>query len=332
LDVALNPPGATSGSYIGSAWFGNPDSTYTVSAFGMTASDPRPDFNMTVDAAGNLHIFVAVYPGSGFAVTQYDQGTWGMADLFTTDHGSHWFGQLVAKPFAYTGNYNDAGNVQEGNRPYISRSWDGTKLFYTYFDTDPTIFGTPLNDYPDVYVSAYDETANMWTPVYRATAGSTVEGACQFGLVSPWVKDNNCTYTVPVAIMNMEVDANGVCDFSYLDGVNIDCADFTVTPSAPIPLFTVGVPPISGSHFSVSSNYPNPFNGHTYVDVTLPASADVTIEVSNMMGQMISTRTYQNLSAGKNKLDIDGSNLAKGVYVYKVMSGNDVVTKTMTVR
>jgi hypothetical protein len=54
--------------------------------------------------------------------------------------------------------------------------------------------------------------------------------------------------------------------------------------------------------------------------------------VSNMMGQTISTKVYQNLTSGVNKLEIDGSNLAKGMYVYKVIAGQEVVTKTMTVR
>jgi hypothetical protein len=343
FDVSLNAPGATTTSLVGGTWFGHPDSTYTVAAFGMTAGDPRPDFCSEVDANGNLHIFVGVYPGSGFAVTQFDPGTWGVADLYTTDHGSSWYGQLVGKPNAYTGNYNDITNIQEGNRPYISRSWDGTKLFYTWFDTDPNIFGTPLNDYPDVYVAGYDISTNMWTPIVRASAGSLVEGACQFGLVSPYVIDSgNCIYTIPVAIMTMEdpnasasTGANGPCDYSYLDDITFNCSDFTITaPNAPILLYPTAIKNdiAAPSHFSVSSNYPNPFNGSTYVDVTLPKSADVTIEVSNMVGQALSTKVYQNLSAGKNKLEIDGSNLAKGVYVYKVTVGQDVVTKTMTVR
>ena len=249
LDVSLNDSGATTTSLVGALWFNHPDSTYTVSAFGTTANDPRPDFNAAVDANGNLHIFVAVYPGEGFAVTQYDPGTWGVADLYTTDHGASWFGQLVAKPNAYTGNYGDytsGAGVQEGNRPYISRSWDGTKLFYTWFDTDPNIFGTPLNDYPDVYIAGYDETTNMWTSVYRATANSLVEGTCQFGLVSPYVKDSSCVYTIPVAIMTMENPApsastgvNGPCDFSYLDGVTLSCSDFTISaPNPPVALQT----------------------------------------------------------------------------------------------
>ena len=102
----------------------------------------------------------------------------------------------------------------------------------------------------------------------------------------------------------------------------------------PILLRPLGVDvsnPTARNTFQVSSNYPNPFNGKTMVDVNLVKGSDVTIEVSNMVGQVLSVTTYESLKTGANTLTIDASNLSKGVYIYKVKAGNDSVTHTMTV-
>jgi hypothetical protein len=331
FDVGLEAPGSMTGSLVGGAWFGNPDSTFTVAGWGAC----RPDFDMAVDGDGNLHMFIGVFPGSSFGETGSTPGTWGLADLYTTDHGAHWYGQLIAQPNTYVGGYGDATNIQEGNRPFVSRSYDGTKMFFGWFDTSPD-FGTPANDFPDLFVEGYDITTHKWTAATDMTPlGNPANGICQYGLGSYYAKDDGaCTYTIPAAFMTMQVDINAACDYFYLDGATLTCADFVnAGDSIQLYPFPVGISAIPAvSHFSVSSNYPNPFSGTTYLDVTLPSATDVTIEVSNMVGQVVST-TRHNLHAGQNlKVPVDCSTFAKGVYVYKVIAGSEVVTKTMTVR
>jgi len=51
-----------------------------------------------------------------------------------------------------------------------------------------------------------------------------------------------------------------------------------------------------------------------------------------MVGQVLSTKTYKDLSAGKNHLTIDASDFAAGLYLYKVKVGGEVVTRTMSVK
>jgi hypothetical protein len=331
LGVSVEAPGSSVGSLVGGAWFGNPDSTFTCSGFGLNGN--RPDFDMVVDGNGNAHIFVAVLPGANFGETTSNPGEWGLADLYTTDHGSTWYGQLVAKPNTYWGTFNDpTAQVFEGPRPIISRNADGTKLFYGWFDTDPQ-FQVTTNDFPDLMVTGYDMTANKWSPVVNMTAGTAAEALCTFGLGSYYVKENSCTFTFPAAYMTPVPDVNSPCDYYYIDGANVTCSDFTIDPNPPILLYPTKIneAPI-GAGFAVSANYPNPFNGNTTVNVTLSVATDVTIEVTNMVGQMLSSKVYTNLVAGVNKLVIDGASLAKGMYTYKVIAGKNSVTKTMMVR
>jgi hypothetical protein len=85
------------------------------------------------------------------------------------------------------------------------------------------------------------------------------------------------------------------------------------------------------SDLTVSSNYPNPFTGKTSVDVTLAKAGDVSIEISNVVGQVLSNINYQNLHSGLNTLTIDATAISHGLYFFTVKAGNSSVTKRMSV-
>jgi hypothetical protein len=84
--------------------------------------------------------------------------------------------------------------------------------------------------------------------------------------------------------------------------------------------------------FTVSQNYPNPFNGSTMVDVNLSKPGDVAIEISNMVGQVLSTKTYKGLHSGANHLTMDANDFATGLYLYKVTVGGEMVARMMAVK
>ncbi len=100
------------------------------------------------------------------------------------------------------------------------------------------------------------------------------------------------------------------------------------------PTWTVvsDVTTISNPSFSISSNYPNPFRGKTSVDLNLNKVADVTVEVSDLLGRVLCVQKYTNYGVGIHKLTIDATAFASGVYTYKVKAGNDAVTKKMIVQ
>lgn len=82
--------------------------------------------------------------------------------------------------------------------------------------------------------------------------------------------------------------------------------------------------------FSLSQNYPNPFNPTSTIEFTLPASADVMLEVYNINGQLVSTLVDTRMNAGEHSVVFDASNLASGVYLYRIRAGNFMETKQMT--
>ncbi|MCK9421787.1 MAG: T9SS type A sorting domain-containing protein [Bacteroidales bacterium] len=81
----------------------------------------------------------------------------------------------------------------------------------------------------------------------------------------------------------------------------------------------------------VSQNYPNPVKGATFFNLNLDKAANVTIEVSNIMGQKIMSLDKGVIYAGIHKMTIDGSVLSSGIYFYTVKINNDSYTHKMIV-
>ncbi len=84
------------------------------------------------------------------------------------------------------------------------------------------------------------------------------------------------------------------------------------------------------SSVDLGANYPNPFNATTSISYSLTASASVTLEIFNMMGQKVTTLVNGNESAGDHVVTWDASNAASGVYFYRLKVGDEILTKRMT--
>ncbi len=83
--------------------------------------------------------------------------------------------------------------------------------------------------------------------------------------------------------------------------------------------------------YDVLQNYPNPFNGSTTVKVNVHQTTPLTLEVVNMMGQMVYTVDAGIAQPGMNKITIDGTELSPGIYFYTVRAGEAEITKKMIV-
>jgi hypothetical protein len=85
------------------------------------------------------------------------------------------------------------------------------------------------------------------------------------------------------------------------------------------------------TEYALDQNYPNPFNPSTNISFSLPESANVTLEVYSMQGQLV-TSLLNNVSksAGRHSVSFDASGLSSGVYVYRIVAGSFQTTKKMS--
>ena len=110
-----------------------------------------------------------------------------------------------------------------------------------------------------------------------------------------------------------QVDLNGAKH--YTPEVSVDVLT-SVAESAPLA-------------FTLEQNYPNPFNAGTVIRFSLPATANVALTVYDVLGHEVRTLAEGPMAAGVNQVSWDGSQLASGVYIYRLMAGEQVQTRRM---
>ncbi len=70
--------------------------------------------------------------------------------------------------------------------------------------------------------------------------------------------------------------------------------------------------------FELKQNYPNPFNPKTTIEFSIPVTSHVTLKIYNLLGQEVSSLVDEELKAGSYQINFDATNLASGVYFYKL--------------
>ncbi|MCB9508927.1 MAG: T9SS type A sorting domain-containing protein [Deferribacteres bacterium] len=73
--------------------------------------------------------------------------------------------------------------------------------------------------------------------------------------------------------------------------------------------------------YRLEQNYPNPFNANTVISYYVPIASPVELAVYNSLGQKIETLVSGDKMPGIYKENFDASNLANGIYFYKIIIG-----------
>jgi hypothetical protein len=81
--------------------------------------------------------------------------------------------------------------------------------------------------------------------------------------------------------------------------------------------------------FALSQNYPNPFNPNTTISYSLPRQMKATLKVFNILGQEVATLVNEVQSPGQHSINFSASNLASGVYLYRLQAGEFAATYKM---
>jgi hypothetical protein len=81
--------------------------------------------------------------------------------------------------------------------------------------------------------------------------------------------------------------------------------------------------------YKLNQNYPNPFNPTTIIKYDMPESGFVSLKVYDILGREVQTLVNGNKIKGTYEVSFNGSNLASGVYLYKLKAGNFTSIKKM---
>lgn len=118
-------------------------------------------------------------------------------------------------------------------------------------------------------------------------------------------------------------------DFSYPNTTMSYTAGTSDQPLGALTWFGMDIIPVSVqpltrdgavvSDFRLLGNYPNPFNPTTNIQFDLPAAAQITVAVYDLLGRKVWSLAPQKMQAGNGQtITVDASALTSGVYFYQV--------------
>jgi hypothetical protein len=81
--------------------------------------------------------------------------------------------------------------------------------------------------------------------------------------------------------------------------------------------------------FHLEQNYPNPFNPSTIIKYQILQDGLVTLMIYDVLGKEVKTMVNEYKGAGRYEVKFDASNLASGVYIYRIIANDFISSKKM---
>ena len=233
--------------------------------------------------------------------------------------------------------------------------WDGTqwvnntncKFYYNGFSSPDSVIwklwrnNTWVDNLDCTY--NYDESGNLisglihdrtgWTNDYRFNYSYNENNCFYFGkneikLNGTWTPGDEEFYSSRQDIFQPDLFGNVSNEFFNLSAPGTELnVYYKLNPNA--------AASVSGNNknnpdqFNLSQNYPNPFNPTTIINYSLPKAGNVKLTVYNSIGSKVATIVDDNKPAGNYSVQFNGSNLASGIYLYRLETGNYNATKKL---
>ena len=303
-------------------------------------------------ASYDVRAFLLASDGSMYA------GTWGNGVFKSTDNGANWTAintnlsplGLAVQALAEDSNGNIFAGTFGGGvyKSTDGQSWTMLNVGYSF------VWALAIDSHDNIYAATYG------AGVYRSVDDGASWSSFNNGLnaayvysvtvdnsdnvfVSTWLGD---VYRFTPAPPSPSADA-GNSDGSWsslgLGQVGISSLVVNTSNGALYAGSTSGKVFVNASpvtevrnemveipkEFTLSQNYPNPFNPTTVIRFGLPKDSPVTLRVYNAIGQLVRTLVSGQMTAGYHEVTFNASNLASGLYIYRLTGKDFAITKKM---
>jgi hypothetical protein len=215
-----------------------------------------------------------------------------------------------------------------------------------------TLYGTACNAYVDPTVSALMQSGRpstlaneyatfseaysfFWYQFYNSEGYKTLEANSQLSIeeaiaqVIPQITAARQEYKQSIEALPQKSTLHTAMLAAYNDLLSVPLSDnITTVGTALEQMATLATGleqnsltnPASNlsKKFIIKETYPNPFNSSTKVAFELPEAAEVKIEMYDLFGIRVLTTPTRKLNSGSQTIEIDGSSLGSGLYVYKI--------------
>jgi hypothetical protein len=178
-------------------------------------------------------------------------------------------------------------------------------VYVIYYDRRETV-----GNVTDVYVARSTDGGSSFTDTKVSAASFTPDSTVFFGDYTGIAARGGKVYPV----------------WMRMDGkvLSIWAAPFAEPPTG------IGTPePALPASFTLAQNYPNPFNPSTTITYRIPRGGHVRLSVYDLLGREVARLVDGMQSAGSHPSVFNASNLASGVYVYRLTSPGYAGQKSM---
>ena len=151
-------------------------------------------------------------------------------------------------------------------------------------------------------------------------------GAATNGRV-PWSRQLSTAEAAQYSLMNIFAKSATTSNL-----VLYDWKPTQAGPGDDLPLMTAVQTNLSNNlpgEVLLSQNYPNPFNGNTTITFQLPAFGRVVLTLYDLLGREVQELVSREFPAGKHSILLNTSGLPSGVYLYRLVTGNEALARKM---
>jgi len=249
----------------------------------------------------------------------------------TTDGGNTW----NAFPSGNTSGVNDVefisslrGVRTSGAAPFLTRSIDGGQTW------------TPVNNLPITNIFVLGAAASVsalnqsqiW--VFGLTAARTLFILSSTDAGQTWqqqtIPNLDGLFIPKISAVSFGASRDSARVWAVTSDTTLSSGGHILTYVGRIGMTTVVKEksnlPIA---FTLSQNFPNPFNPFTAIRYALPTAQFVTLKIFNMAGQELATLVHRQQEAGEHTFQWNAEKFPSGVYMYRLQAGEFVETKKM---
>ena len=287
---------------------------------GSVSDNHNPDLFIS-----NLSTIANTYQGKPIFQTEYDRGDW-----FNTAwlmHNCLVYGNVSAYlwwelVWGATGG-NPLVAIEDPNYPSSWTTPHGYSLSTTYW---------AMRQYSKFISSDWKRvTADVDTSILRMSAFTNPAGN-RLTVVVLNIKSQ--TQSMNFDIQDFNVDSGMVIRTSAAESgdtirtsydgksaLDFPARSITTLSFSGALVTSVGTKPIIPVEFSLSQNFPNPFNPSTAIDYSLAKESFVQLKIFDVLGREIKTLIDEKESLGKHTVHFDASDLNSGIYFYRIIAG-----------
>jgi PKD repeat protein len=222
------------------------------------------DADLAVDADGNPHLITVIGNGFEYSIQTAGYDAWDITYDANAGAGCQWKGLHLGEIETLRGTIAQTGTgteVTDDNRPLISRSEDGTKIFFFWNDSDIEITINPENTAPNFFGRAIDLTAGTITALKNFSEGDTLFGGqtvaqpggalvgAKWPIVSQYAWANGSVWNVPTVFtqpdynngdpVNTLPDYEEPTAFWYISNINFANSEFSLPIDQTAPTITL---------------------------------------------------------------------------------------------